>query len=477
MATSYGAEVYAMSHQLPSAKLISRRIVLAGIGAAAVVGRAPRAVATTRDRRPEDLDASVPLAWFDLALTLTRTTPGFTPPVAARALGYAGVTLYEAVVPGSRQYRSLAPQWPGLRQLPRDERGHDWPVVANAALAGILRSLYANTSAANLAAIDALETELSERARRNSSHSEVAASARRGAQVARAVFDWSRGDGGHEGYLRNFPPDYVPPSGPGLWIPTPPAFQPALQPRWGDNRPLVLIDGHSCAPDDPTRYSEQRQSAFFGEAREVYDAVNNRTPEQEAIALFWSDDPGVTASPPGHSISVATQVLRLEEASLMLAAETYAKVGMAVCDAFIACWKTKYIHNLLRPVTYIQRLIDPTWLPLLNTPPFPEYTSGHSVQSAAAFGVLADLFGDSYSFDDHTHDNRGLVPRRFGSFSAAAEEAALSRLYGGIHFRPAIEQGLTQGRCIAEAVNGLPVRRLNRHGLRLGALGTRRDRA
>jgi hypothetical protein len=281
--------------------------------------------------------------------------------------------------------------------------------------------------------------------------------------VARAVFGWSRGDGGHEGYLRNFPPDYVPPSGPGLWVPTPPAFQPALQPRWGDNRPLVLFDGRSCAPDDPTRYSEQRQSAFFAQAREVYDVVNNRTPEQGAIALFWADDPGVTAGPPGHSISVATQVLRLEDASLMLAAETYAKVGVAVCDAFIACWKTKYVYNLVRPVTYIRRLIDPTWLPLLNTPPFPEYTSGHSVQSAAAFGVLADLFGDSYSFDDHTHDNRGLAPRRFGSFSAAAEEAAFSRLYGGIHFRPAIERGLTQGRCIAEAVNGLPVRRLKRH--------------
>ncbi len=143
----------------------------------------------------------------------------------------------------------------------------------------------------------------------------------------------------------------------------------------------------------------------------------------------------------------------------MTAAETYAKVGIAVCDAFIACWDTKYRYNLLRPVTYIQRLIDPTWLPLLTTPPFPEYTSGHSVQSGAAFGVLADLFGDAYSFDDHTHDNRGLAPRHFNSFSAAADEAALSRLYGGIHFRPAIELGLEQGRCVADAVDELPMRR------------------
>jgi hypothetical protein len=230
-----------------------------------------------------------------------------------------------------------------------------------------------------------------------------------------------------------------------------------MQPSWGDNRPLALLNVESCAPGAPTPYSEHPQSAFFGQARQVYGTVNNLTPEQQAIALFWSDDPGVTVTPPGHSISVATQVLRLESASLMLAAETFAKVGMAVCDAFIACFKTKYIYNVIRPVTYIRRLIDPAWMPLLNTPPFPEYTSGHSVQSGAAFAVLANLFGDSYSFVDHANDSRGLAPRRFDSFTAAADEAGISRLYGGIHYSSAIERGLAQGRCIAQAVNALPV--------------------
>jgi PAP2 superfamily len=151
--------------------------------------------------------------------------------------------------------------------------------------------------------------------------------------------------------------------------------------------------------------------------------------------------------------------LRREDASLTAAAETYLKVGIAVCDAFVACWNTKYRYNLLRPVTYIQRLIDPAWLPLLGTPPFPEYTSGHSVQSGAAFAVLTDLWGENYAFEDNTHDARGLAPRRFTSFTRAAEEAALSRLYGGIHFRPAIERGLEQGRCLADAINRLPVHR------------------
>jgi membrane-associated phospholipid phosphatase len=143
----------------------------------------------------------------------------------------------------------------------------------------------------------------------------------------------------------------------------------------------------------------------------------------------------------------------------MEAVEAYAKVGIAVTDAFIACWDTKYRYNLLRPVTYIRDQIDPTWLPLLATPPFPEYTSGHSVQSGAAFYVLADVFGENSAFTDRTHEDRGLPPRRFDSFDAAAREAAISRLYGGIHYRPALERGLAQGRCIGEAVTRLPFQR------------------
>jgi PAP2 superfamily len=248
------------------------------------------------------------------------------------------------------------------------------------------------------------------------------------------------------------------PVGPGLWVPTPPGFQPALQPFWGANRCILLGSGADCPPGDHTSYSVEPSSTFYAEAVEVYDAVNHLTLEQRAIATFWSDDPGLTATPPGHSVSIATQVLRAERASLMMAAETYLKVGLAVSDAFVACWNAKYRYNLLRPVTYIRDLIDPAWAPILNTPPFPEYTSGHSVQSGAAFTVLADLFGRRYSFVDHTHDERGLPARRFDSFGDAAREAALSRLYGGIHFRPAIERGLFQGECIGRAVNALPVR-------------------
>jgi hypothetical protein len=441
---------------------VSRRQFLIGVGAvggaAAVTAVTPSALAATPTNRPEDFDAAVATAWFDLALTLVRTTPGFSPPVAARALAYAGVTVYEAVVRGSREYESLDRVLPGLWGLPGGRRNLHWPAVANAGLSRVLGWLFATTTAPNQHAIDALESSFADRFRAELSRREFRASVDRGREVARTVFDWSRSDGGHDGYLRNFPPTYVPPIGPGLWVPTPPAFQSALQPTWGANRCLAITDGTTCPPGDHTPFSEDAASAFYAEAVEVYDAVNDRTPEQEAVARFWSDDPGATSTPPGHSVSVATQILRREDASLMAAAEVYAKVGIAVADAFVACWNTKYRYNLLRPVTFIQRLIDPEWSPLLVTPPFPEYTSGHSVQSGAAFTVLADVFGDDHAFEDHTHDHLGLAPRRFGSFSEAASEAAISRLYGGIHYRPAIERGLEQGRCIADAVSSLPFR-------------------
>lgn len=166
---------------------------------------------------------------------------------------------------------------------------------------------------------------------------------------------------------------------------------------------------------------------------------------------------GRTPNPPGHSMALATQVLREKNAPLALAAETYAKVGIAVADAFIGCWHTKYKYSVVRPITYIQKVIDPTWNTAkltdpVTTPPFPEYSSGHSVQSAATAVVLASLFGEHYRVTDHTNDRRGFLPRSFASFWALAQEAAISRLYGGIHYRSAIEAGLEQGRCIGQKV-------------------------
>jgi hypothetical protein len=415
--------------------------------------------ASSRFPGADEFDARVPTAWFDLSLELVRTTAGFSPPVASRAFGYAGLALYEAVVPGMDGFRSLAGVLPGLGGLPGPGKNaaYDWPTVANAALASVLRSLFASAPAGSRAAIDSAEAIVADTRRPGLPAGVFGRSVERGRATADAVFAWSRSDGGHEGYLRNFPP-YVPPVGPGLWVRTPPGLLAALQPFWGANRCFAIGGGADCPPGDHPAYSEEPGSVFHGEGLEVHAAVRDLTLDQEASARFWSDDPGATATPPGHSMSIATQVLRAERATLAKAAETYAKVGMAVCDAFVACWHAKYRYNLLRPVTYVRRVLDPVWFPILVTPPFPEYPSGHSVQSGAAFQVLTDLFGPHYRFVDHTHDARGLAPRSFGSFLEAAEEAAISRLYGGIHFRAAIENGVAQGRCIGSAVSALPMR-------------------
>src|SRR5258706_16213285 len=204
-----------------------------------------------------------------------------------------------------------------------------------------------------------------------------------------------------------------------------------------------------CAPPGPPRYDETPGSAFHREADEVRRAGTQPTEEQRRVALYWADDPLKTPTPAGHWAWILTDLLRDRKADLATAAERYARMTIAMSDAFVATWKVKYEGNLLRPVTYIQLVMDSNWVPpLMETPAFPEYPSGHSVQSGAAAAVLENFFGSNTEFEDRTHNDRGWGPRLFKSFRAAAEEAALSRLYAGIHFRSAIEHGVTQGRCI-----------------------------
>lgn len=419
---------------------------------------------TVSPKPTADYPADMATDWFELQLKLVKETPGFSPPVASRAFGYAGLTLYETAVGGMPEHNSLVGQLNGLGTLPQpnpDQTIH-WAAAANSALATILHLLYPTATAENLAAIDTQEQRYTEIYEAEAGPTVLTQSVAYGQAVAEAIYEWSRSDGGHEGYTRNFPETYTVVEGPGLWVPTPPNFQAALQPYWGENRPFVVKP--ECTLPPPTEYSEDPLSLFYAENLTVYATVKNLTPEQEAIALFWADDPGATFTPPGHSIAIATQVLQQEEANLALAAETYARVGMAVADAFIGCWQGKYTYNLIRPISYIQAVIDPTWNtpditdPVI-TPPFPEYPSGHSVQSGAMAEVLTDIFGDDYNFTDRSHNDRGLPERSFDSFWHAANEAAISRLYGGIHYRPAIELGVAQGKCIGEQINALTWRR------------------
>lgn len=414
------------------------------------------------NKQPTD-DGTVATAWLELYLYLIQQTEGFTPPVASRALGYVGITLYESVVPGLPDHRSLVGQLNGLAALPQPkaEQIYYWPSVANRAMAVLAHELFVNTAKDNKELIDSLESQLIARWQSEVDKATLTRSSDYGELLAEAIYEWSLSDGGNRGQLKNFPVDYVPPIGDSLWQPTAPKFQRVpLQPYWGQNRPFVLKVGEECEPPPPLPYSEAKDSVFYQQAFEVYDTVRNLTPEQRTIALFWADDPSRTLTPPGHMMALTTDLLKEINASLALAAETYAKVGIAETDAFIGCWHTKFEYNLVRPITYIQRIIDPSWnTPEVNdpvtTPPFPEYTSGHSVQSGAVATVLTSLFGENFAITDHTQDHRGFLPRSFRSFDELAKEAAISRLYGGIHYRAAIEEGLKQGHCIGEKVLAL----------------------
>ena len=399
----------------------------------------------------EDFSSDSAKQWLD-QLTLAIDTENLNPPEASRRIGYAGVTLYEAVVGGIDHGLSLGGQLNELGSLPDAPREDmHWPSAANAALADVLASLFATAAPGTLQGFVDLEAAqaVAFDADPDVDDAAIARSITHGEDVAAEIIAWIAGDE----YDQWNDCAFTVPTGEGLWEPTPPAFVATpLEPCWGNLRPFVLLFGAECAPLSHPPFSKTAGSAFAIEGQEVYDVGNSLTTEQQDIATFWADGAG-TLTPPGHWVSITGIVLEQEGETLDVAAEAYAKVGLAVADAFISCWEIKFTYNLLRPITYIQDatgpINDPAWTSFITTPPFAEFTSGHSTQSGAAATVLADLFGD-VTFTDTTHP--ALTARSFDSFEEAADEAAISRLYGGIHFRAACERGVEQGQCIGRTI-------------------------
>ncbi len=384
-----------------------------------------------------------------LAIELVRHTPTYSPPVASRAFAYLYVASWEVMAAGDPSLVSLAGQLTDLDPLPA-VAPPDRAVALQAAMATAMAELFANTGPTGQRAMAAMAERLSVGVAEGLDPAAVEASRAAGEAVARQILAWAADDGGAVIENMGFPFDWPRGEGPGAWVPTSRIVQQQapLLPGWGANRPFAMPEAAACPLPGPPPYDEAPGSAFRAEAEEVLAVSRGLTAEQEAIARFWSDDPMLSPTPPGHWISIAQQVLEAEGAGAARRTEVLALLSVAMADAFIGCWREKFRWNLLRPVTYIRALLDPGWQPLLITPPFPEYPSGHSVQSAAAAEVLTALLGEDRAFTDRTHEEDGLPARSYPSFRAAAEEAALSRLYGGIHFRSAIEDGLAQGRCI-----------------------------
>jgi len=400
-------------------------------------------------------DSSVPNHYYNFSLKLVKETPGFSPPVVARAFGFMGLTLYEAVVQGIPTHISTQGIMYELMNVTLPDPGADyhWPTVANNALATILDSLFRTMTQVNKDSLASIRNDYNSLFQAQVSAQVFNDSKAFGEAVALDIFEYSRIDGGHNGFASNFPADYIPPVGPDLWVPF--GMQVCMQPYWGSHRPFIEVDtSSSTISPPPPPFSTEPGSTFYEAANQVYITGLNLTPEQTTIALYWADGGG-SITPGGHSISMLKKILTDEGANLEQAAIAYAKLGIALSDAFLACWKTKYIYNLCRPVTYISGHIDSTWLPLIVTPPFPEYPSGHSSQSGAMGTVMTDIFGPSYTFTDHTHGSNFGGPRSFDSFDEAAQEAAVSRLYGGIHFEFGNMAGLTLGTIVGNNVNEL----------------------
>jgi membrane-associated phospholipid phosphatase len=379
--------------------------------------------------------------WLRLTLELVRHTPTLSPPVASRVLALVGLAAWEARVASGAGGRSLAGQLNGLAPPPASP-GAVTDAVLHGALAAVIPALFANTGPTGQRALKAV----AERLGAGRDPAGLAA----GQAVGAHLLAWAAADGGAEvdnlGFARSWPAA----PGPAHWVPTNTiALQQApLLPRWGQNRPFAMPAADACPLPPPPEYSETPGSPFHAEALEVWQVSKALTDEQRRIARFWSDDAMLSPTPPGHWVAILMQIAERDAMPFARQAEGLVRLGVALADAFIACWRTKYAHDLLRPVTYIRRVIEAGWEPYLTTPPFPEYPSGHSTQSGAAAAVLTAFLGEGFAFEDATHAEDGIPPRRFASFRAAAEEAALSRLYGGIHFRSAMARGLEQGACV-----------------------------
>ncbi|MCU7549064.1 vanadium-dependent haloperoxidase [Chitinophagaceae bacterium LB-8] len=402
----------------------------------------------SRSVQTNTYSSEVAFKWIDMQLELMRTSSPFIgglPP--SRPFAYTSIALYEAVVPGMPAYQTLSGQLTDMPAMPETDPGfaYHWPTCANAALAAMNRNFFPNTSNANKATIDALENELNAVYKTEAGEEVFQRSVQFGKAVALLIFDWSKTDG-----AANANAPYTPPVGPGLWAPTPPALAPAFGPYWGNNRLMVAGSLDGSEPTAPPTYSTDPASDYYQMVKEVYDISQTLTADQTALALFYRDNPGFGD---GHYLSILKQILEQEKPKLDITAVVLAKAGIACVDAGIGCWRTKFQHNQQRPIKYIREVLGhPEWNTLFDTPPFPDFPSGHSTIAGSFGEILKGFFGNNYHFTDHTYDYLGMAPRSYNSFDELTKEICDSRVYAGIHYRYSCEKGCEQGRKIGQNI-------------------------
>ncbi len=402
----------------------------------------------------DSFSQSQPIKW-NKTLTKVMIEDIFTPPVCSRIYAYPNIAAYEVNAAFDTNYPSYAGNLNELTAIPQPKEGLDYypPLSSMIAFSTVGKALVFGQEKIQKAE----DSYLNEIKKLGLSKKLYDNSINYGRIVGQHIIEWSDKDG----YLeRTAKAQFTLSKDPGKWKPTPPDYQPAIEPHWNTLRTFVLDSADHFIAEAPTEYSTNKNSTFFKEAEEVYATVNNLDEEKISIAKFWDCNPNVShtkghlvffdqkISPGGHWISITGIALEKENKSWQDATKIFSLNSIAMADAFISCWDEKYKSTLIRPESYINQHIDKEWKPILQTPAFPEHTSGHSVVSSTAAVILTDLLGENFSFVDSTEVVFGLPIRNFESFNQAAEEAAISRLYGGIHYVPAIEKGVVQGKRI-----------------------------
>ncbi len=383
----------------------------------------------------------------------------FTPPVAARIYVYASLASYEAIRFSQQGAASITEKLHGFGKMPTPDKNkkYNYTLAATKAFYNVVR----NVKVFSVDSLKQQEEAIYDNFKAVLDDSTYQRSVDFGDAIAKVILARAKDDG----YLKSRgKPKHLGSSDPGKWRPTPPDYLDGVEWCWNTMKPMILDSAAQFMPPRPPQFSKDTNSTFFKSVKEVYLIVKNLSPEQKIIAKYWDDNPFVIEhaghmmfgnkkiTPGGHWMGITAIACKQSKADAVKTAQAYALTAIALYDGFISCWDEKYRSNMVRPITVINESIDQGWTPFLQTPPFPEYTSAHSTITRSSAVVLTKLFGDNYSFQD-TSDLRYIgMQRHFGSFVQAADEASISRVYGGIHYRVSVDEGAKAGRKVGELI-------------------------
>jgi len=393
------------------------------------------------------------VAWMKLQMSISRTTPGYNAGLATRAFAYSGLSLYESVVEGMPGYKSVASHMIGVKVPPHKSSFIYFPASANAAMAFALKNFIPTASPAAVARIDSLESAFNLQFSKEASAKILEKSAEYGRTVASVIFEWAKTDGAAEAAAKNS--SYVIPTGFGLWKPTPPGFVAPVNVYANEIRTFAKNSITKTLPPAPTPYSEQVGSPFYNQVNEVYTISQSLTPYDVLTVKTWGEFPGNYVNALRYQ-QIAIQLIDETNLTLDFAALTFAKHGMALQEAVGCVFNAKYLHNVVRPITYIHEVLGHgTWTTVNTTPPHPEYPAAHAAVGRASSRVLESIFGEKYSFTDRTHENL-YGARTYNSLKAYSDEAGWSRVIGGIHYKASVAAGDNQGKKVGDLINQLP---------------------